>query len=239
MTAIVFVVFLILYIIMTSVGSVEDTTAVGIGQEDENKVEQVLFDRMWQDLQIGSDHDFFMLQRLFDVDLRRLEPRTVSYINHIFKSTGTVIPIDNDLISLDCTSCIWQELCDFYPEELLSQLHEATVLQLFILLPYEIEEGKIQSFDSLNRTEFLEKPGTRSFMDHDGVIRSTFDVPLWGNDIPVGVLSASVCASSVPVGVLPASVCAASVPVVVVVVDSTVIPIAETVVDSTPVISYV
>ena len=73
MTAIVFVVFLILYIIMTSVGSVgfglvEDTTAmevdivgqedatylergmgaVGIGQEDENEVEQDLFDRMWQ-----------------------------------------------------------------------------------------------------------------------------------------------------------------------------------------------
>ena len=72
MTAIVFVVFLILYIIMTSVGSVgiglvEDTTmevdsvgqedatylergmgAVGIGQQDENEVEQDLFDRMWQ-----------------------------------------------------------------------------------------------------------------------------------------------------------------------------------------------
>ena len=101
---------------MTSVGSVEiclveDTTAmevdivgqedatylergmgaVGIGQQDENEVEQIFFDRMWQDLQIGSDHEFFMLQRLFDVDLRRLEPRTVSYINHIFKSTGAVI----------------------------------------------------------------------------------------------------------------------------------------------------
>ena len=71
----------VLYIIITSVksvgiGLVEDTTsmevdivgqedatylergmgAVGIGQQDENEVEQVLFDRMWQDLQIGSDH---------------------------------------------------------------------------------------------------------------------------------------------------------------------------------------
>ena len=90
MTAIVFVVFLILHIIMTSVGSVgiglvEDTTAmevdsvgqedatylergmgaVGIGQEDENEVEQVLFDRMWQDLQIASDHEFFYVTTTF------------------------------------------------------------------------------------------------------------------------------------------------------------------------------
>ena len=74
---------------MTSVGSVgiglvEDTTmevdsvmqedatyiergmgAVGIGQQDENKVEQDLFDRLWQDLQIASYHDFFYVTTTF------------------------------------------------------------------------------------------------------------------------------------------------------------------------------
>ena len=200
MTAIVFAVFIILNIlflervIMTSVGtSPEDSMEIDIfGQEDAD-----FFDRMWQDLQVGFDRQFSNFQRHYDVDLRSLEPATVAYMNYVLKSTGVVIPIDNDLVSMDCTACIWQELCDIYPEEFLSLLHEATILQLYILLPYEIEEVKIQTFDSLNRAEFLEKPETRSFLDHDGVIRSSVrHGPLWGNELPVGVLLASVCDAS-------------------------------------------
>ena len=201
MTAIVFAVFISFCIIIISMASrnpsvgtsPEDSMEIDIfGQEDAD-----FFDRMWQDLQVDSDREFSNFQRHYDVDLRSLEPATVAYMNYVLKSTGVVIPIDNDLVSMDCTACIWQELCDIYPEEFLSLLHEATILQLYILLPYEIEEVKIQTFDSLNRTEFLEKPGTRSFMDHDGVIRSSVrHGPLWGNELPVGVLLASVCDAS-------------------------------------------
>ena len=63
-------------------------------------------------------------------------------------------------------------------------MHETTILQLFILLPYEIEEAKVISFDSLNRTEFVEKPGYISVMDEHGTFKSILcDGPLRGEEI--------------------------------------------------------
>ena len=73
----------------------------------------------------------------------------IYFLNYEWKTNGVLFPIE-EVVSVDCTTFIWQVLCDTYPEkEILSHLHEATILQLFILLPYEIDEAKIESFDFL------------------------------------------------------------------------------------------
>ena len=112
-------------------------------------------------------------------------------MNYILKLTGAVVPID-EVVCLDCNRYIWEELCDSYPEEFLVQLHEATILQLFILLPYIIEDAKVKSFDLLNQTEFVEKPGFISVLDDKGAVRSILrDGPLWGDELPSVIVPVS------------------------------------------------
>ena len=177
-------------------GSVSMTDAEevdgSVSMTDAEEVEEIFFDSMFMELTDACNREFFLLQNQYKkFDLRRFEPQTVAFLNYEWKANGVLFPIE-EVVSVDCTTFIWQVLCDTYPEkEILSHLHEATILQLFILLPYEIDEAKIESFDFLNRTEFVEQPGFVSILDGKGVVRSILrDVPLWG-EIPGVVVPVS------------------------------------------------
>ena len=165
---------------------------MSVSIEDAEEVEDIFFDSMFSDLTDACSREFYRLQDHYKFfDIRRLEPSTVAYMNYILKSTGAVIPID-EVVCLDCNRYIWEELCDSYPEEFLVQLHEATILQLFILLPYIIEDAKVKSFDLLNQTEFVEKPGFISVLDDKGAVRSILrDGPLWGDELPSVIVPVS------------------------------------------------
>ena len=163
-----------------------------VSMTDAEEVEEIFVDSMFIELTDACNLEFFLLQNQYKkFDLRRFEPQTVAFLNYEWKANGVLFPIE-EVVSVDCTTYIWQVLCDTYPEnELLSHLHEATILQLFILLPYEIDEAKIELFDCLNRTEFVEQPGFVSIRDDKGVVRSILrDGPLW-EEIPVVVVPVS------------------------------------------------
>ena len=83
----------------------------------------------------------------------QLDPTTISILNHLWMLNGEIIPIES-FAAMDTNDLVAQELYYHYTSNLfehLEQLHDSTILQLFFLLPYEIEEEHYLEYDLFNR----------------------------------------------------------------------------------------
>ena len=85
--------------------------------------------------------------------IEQLDPTTISILNHLWMLNGDIIPIES-FAAMDMNDVVAQELYYHYTSNLfehLEQLHDSTILQLFFLLPYEIEEEHYLEYDLFNR----------------------------------------------------------------------------------------
>lgn len=84
--------------------------------------------------------------------LEKLDASKIPILNQLWLLHGEIIPMQQ-VASMDIWDTIFQELYSFYELKPLFQLHESTILQLFFLLPYVLNEPKYQQFDQFNREE--------------------------------------------------------------------------------------